>query len=429
MPEVAPFRGLRYNKAKVELDDVVAPPYDVISPALQDRLYKKNPWNVVRLILGREENRYEAAAGTFHQWQHDDILVREPSPSIYLLHQIFDGPGGDPVTRKGFIALCRLEEFDKKIVLPHEKTHAKPKEDRLKLFQATRSNLSQIFSLYADPEKEVDRAMNGISKTDPAIDVTYDGVHNKLWPVVDDSVIGSVRQFMASRQALIADGHHRYETALAYREMMRAGNLRHTGEEPYNFVMMFFTNVDDTGLVIYPTHRVVHSLASFDVKDFLDRAAGHFIVREFEQHSALLSALGSSAGPSFVMIAQGRQSGILLSLKPVLPVDEVISDPLPPEVKELDVTILHRLVLRNLLGISLEAQEAKQHIDYIRDASEAVSLVASGTAQLAFLMNATKIQQVRAVANAGHTMPQKSTYFFPKLLSGLVINSLAEERI
>jgi len=429
MPEVASFRGLRYNKAKVELDDVVAPPYDIISPGLQDRLYEKNPFNVVRLILGREENRYEAAARTFQQWQHDEILVRESSPAIYLLHQIFDGPGGDPVTRKGFIALCRLEEFDKKIVLPHENTHAKPKEDRLKLFQATQSNLSQIFSLYADPEKEVDRAMNGVSKADPAIDVAYDGVHNKLWPVLDASVIKSVRQFMASRQALIADGHHRYETALAHRKMMRAGNLRHTGEEPYNFVMMFFTNVDDAGLVIYPTHRVVHSLASLNVRDFLDRAAGHFIVREFEQQSALLSALESSSGPSFGMIARGKQSGILLSVKPVLPADEIISDPLPREVKELDVTILHRLVLRNLLGISLEAQEAKQHIDYIRDASEAVSQVTSGTAQLAFLMNATKLQQVRAVAKAGHTMPQKSTYFFPKLLSGLVINSLAEDRI
>jgi uncharacterized protein (DUF1015 family) len=191
--------------------------------------------------------------------------------------------------------------------------------------------------------------------------------------------------------------------------------------------MMFFTNVDDAGLVIYPTHRVVHSLTSFNLTDLLDRAAHHFIVREFEQQSALLSALESSSVPSFGMVAAGRESGILLSLKPVLRPAESISDPLPDVVKELDVTILHRLVLRDLLGISLEAQEAKRNIDYIRDASEAIGLVTAGSAQLAFLMNATKIQQVRAVAKAGHTMPQKSTYFYPKLLSGLVINLLGEE--
>ncbi|MEX1140214.1 MAG: DUF1015 domain-containing protein [Bacteroidota bacterium] len=429
MPEVIPFHGLRYDKNKVEPEDVVAPPYDVISPDLQERLYAKNPHNVVRLILGREENRYESAARTFRQWQQDGILKREASPAIYLLHQAFEGPDGNVVTRKGFIALCRLEEFEKMIILPHEKTHAKPIEDRLKLFQATQSNFSQIFCLYADPEKEVDRAMNGISKTDPAVDVFYEGIHNKLWPIRDAGMIGAVGTFMASRQALIADGHHRYGTALAYRDIMRAGNKRHTGNELYNFVMMFFTSVDDAGLVIYPTHRVVHSLASFDGADFLNRASEHFILREFEQQSALLSALESSSVLSFGMVAQGGQSGVLLSLKPVQPAHEIISDPLPREVKELDVTVLHRLVLRDLLGISIEAQEAKRNIDYVRDASEAIGLVSAGKAQLAFLMNATKIQQVRAVAKAGHTMPQKSTYFYPKLLSGLVINSLADERV
>lgn len=427
MPEVAPFRGFRYNKLKVELDDVVAPPYDVISPDLQDKLYEKNPFNIVRLILGREEDRYEAAARTFTKWQRDDILVRETAPAVYLLHQLFDGPGGDPVTRKGFIALCRLEEFDKQIILPHEKTHAKPIEDRLRLFQATRSNFSQIFALYADPEKIVDRSLNGSSKSGPTIDVTYEGVRNRLWPVTDTSVIETLRRFMSPQQALIADGHHRYQTALAYRDLMRAGNPKHTGRELYNFVMMFFTNVDDAGLVIYPTHRVVHSLDSLNFKEFLNRAAQHFIVREFEQQSALLSALESSSVPSFGIVASGRESGVLISLKPVRPAEEIITDPLPAVVKQLDVTILHRLVLRDLLGISLEAQDAKQNLDYIREASDAIGLVTAGTAQLAFLMNATKIQQVRAVAKAGHTMPQKSTYFYPKLLSGLVINSLADE--
>ena len=424
MPEIAPFRACRYNLAKVDIHSVVAPPYDVISPGLQEKLYGRDPYNVVRLILGREEDRYAAAAKAFQQWQESGVLERDREPAIYLLHQIFDGPEGSPITRKGFIALCRLEEFDKKIVLPHEKTLSKPREDRLKLFIAAKANFSQIFCLYSDPEKDIDHALNGRSKADPVIDVSYDGVQNKLWPVTDKSVIDKVRKVMTGKQVLIADGHHRYETALAYRDRMRSANSRHTGDEPSNFVMMFLTNVDDEGLVIYPTHTVVHSLPSFDRTGFLKRVEESFIVREIADPSSLLTAMQSSSVPCFGVQLQGEDMVRFLSLKPVRPSAGALRDAVPAELKDLDVTLLHSAILRDILGISTEAQEAKKNIEYVRDFSDAVKAVREGKAQLAFLMNATKIQQVRAVARAGHTMPQKSTYFHPKLLSGLVINRL-----
>jgi len=427
MPEIIPFRGFRYNQSKVDIHDVVAPPYDIIPPEQQERLYDRSPYNVVRLILGREADRYASSAATLKQWISEAILMRDPNPAFYVLHQEFGGDDGKPITRKGFVALCRLEEFEKKIVLPHEKTLAKPKEDRFKLFKATNSNFSQIFSFYSDPEKKIDRMLNGVAKTKPAIDVSYDDVRNSVWTVTDNDVIQNIRAAIAEKQVLIADGHHRYETALAYRDWMRSNAAHHTGREPYNYVMMFFTNVDDEGLVIYPTHRLIHSLPLFDRGKFLESVERFFIVREYKDEEAIMIALASSSVPSFGLLMGGDSTVYLLSLKPTTLPTEIVRDPLPPEVKELDVTILHSLILKDLLGISMEAQEQKRNLNYVRDAQEAYQSVLKGHAQLAFVMNATKIHQVRSVARAGFTMPQKSTYFYPKLVSGLVMNVMDDE--
>ena len=427
MPEIIPFRGFRYNQSKVDIHDVVAPPYDVIPPEQQERLYDRSPYNVVRLILGREADRYASSAATLKQWISEAILMRDPNPAFYVLHQEFGGDDGKPITRKGFVALCRLEEFEKKIVLPHEKTLAKPKEDRFKLFKATNSNFSQIFSFYSDPEKKIDRMLNGVAKTKPAIDVSYDDVRNSVWTVTDNEVIQNIRAAIAEKQVLIADGHHRYETALAYRDWMRSNAAHHTGRELYNYVMMFFTNVDDEGLVIYPTHRLIHSLPLFDRGKFLESVERFFIVREYKDEEAIMIALASSPVPSFGLLMGGDSTVYLLSLKPTTLPTEIVRDPLPPEVKELDVTILHSLILKDLLGISMEAQEQKRNLNYVRDAQEAYQSVLKGHAQLAFVMNATKIHQVRSVARAGFTMPQKSTYFYPKLVSGLVMNVMDDE--
>lgn len=426
MPEIIPFKGLLYNQTKVTMDDVIAPPYDVISPDHQQKLYERNPHNVVRLILGREEDRYASAAHHLQEWMKRSILVRDLKPAVYILCQTFTTVSGQTVTRKGFVALCRLEEFDKKIVLPHEKTLAKPREDRFKLFKATNANFSQIFSLYSDPEQYIDRMMNGFSKTTPVIDVTYEDVHNQMWRLHDAQAIKHIQNFLESKQVLIADGHHRYETALAYRDLMRSQNPKHTGNEPYNYVMMFFTNINDDSLVIYPTHRIVHSLQNFDRKQFLQDIQQHFLLREIKDEEMLMQAVASSPVRSFGLAVEGEQWLFLLSLKPTSVLQKIIKDSIPNEVKELDVSLLHSAVLRDILRISPEAQEQKLNIDYVRLAKDAFQAVRSKKAQMAFLMNATRIEEIRSVAKAGYTMPQKSTYFYPKLLSGLVMNLLSE---
>lgn len=426
MPEIRPFRGILYHPSKVALSDVVAPPYDVISPEQQAKLYEASPYNVVRLILGREEDRYSSAAQYFQRWQQDHILVRDEKPALYILHQTFEDLTGRRITRKGFIALCRLEDFEKRIVLPHEKTLAKPREDRLKLLKATNANFDQVFCLYSDPRAEIDQHLNGIAKTPPIIDVLFEDVQNRVWKLHDESTIRAVQAFLQDQQVLIADGHHRYETALAYRNQRQAENPHHSGNEPYHYCMVFLTNIDDESLVIYPTHRLVHSLQGFDRSSFMETLGKYFIVRTFREYEDVAEGMKSSSAPAFGIVLQGDALLYLATLKPAHTAQELISDDLPREVKELDVTLLHSLILTRWLGLSVEAQEQKTNIDYVRDARSAIARVREGEAQVAFLMNPTHIAQVRAVARAGSTMPQKSTYFYPKLVSGLVLHSLTD---
>lgn len=426
MLEIKPFRGILYNQSKVTLADVVAPPYDVISPEQQATLYDASPYNVIRLILGKEEDRYASAAQHFQRWLQEQILVRDEKPALYVLYQTFEDLTGRRLTRRGFIALCRLEEFDRRVVLPHEKTLAKPREDRLKLLNATNANFDQVFSLYSDPRSEIDQYLNGVAKTPPIIDVSFEDVQNKVWRLQDEQTIQAVQALMREKQALIADGHHRYETALAYRNKRRAENPHHTGNELYNYVMMFFTNIDDESLVIYPTHRLVHSLPRFDRSAFLAALGEYFILREFREYEDVAEGMKSSSAPAFGVVLQDDPFLYLATLKPAHTGQDLITDNIPREVKELDVSLLHSLILKQLLGISVEAQELKTNIDYTKDARQAVKRVREGKAQIAFLVNPTPIIQVRAVAKAGYTMPQKSTYFYPKLVSGLILHSLTD---
>ena len=426
MPQIVPFRGFRYSQSSVAIEDVIAPPYDVISPEQQARLYDRSPYNVVRLVLGRESDRYASAARFFEDWQKKHVLVRDEKPSLYVLHQTFEDQGGALTTRKGFIALCKLEEFDKNVVLPHEKTLAKPREDRFALFKATRANFSQVFSLYSDPENEVDENLNGFVRSTPEVEVTFENVQNRMWQLQDVGIIKKVQQVLHAKQALIADGHHRYETALAYRDFVRAQNPKVPASDLSNYVMMYFTNIEDRGLVIYPTHRIVHSLPNFDGAKFLEAVGRFFIVRECKDKESLQLGLESSAVRSFGAVIQGDQKMVLLTLKPTMKAGEIVNETFPEEVKELDVTLLHTIILSDILGISAESQEQKLNLEYSKSADESIEMVRSGKAQICFLMNPTKIEEVRRVAKARFTMPQKSTFFYPKLLSGLVINKMAD---
>ncbi len=424
MPDIKPFRGIRYSSSGVSLQKVVAPPYDVISQHQQAALYDADPHNVVRLILGREDDPYLSAAACFQEWLRKQILLVDEAPALYLVSQTFKGHDGTKITRRGFIAACRLQEFGQGSIFPHEKTHSGPKADRFRLFQATHAMFSQIFGLYSDPDGALNGQLSEAMIDAPAADLLFEGVQHTMWPMSDVRRILTMTEFLRDKRILIADGHHRYETALLYRDSCRFKNPLHSGKEPYNFVPMFFTNMHDPGLVIFPTHRVVHSLPDFDPVKLKGELKKYFTMTQCQNTAQMMTLLRNHQQHAFGVVLPDPGEVYVISAedKDLLP--RHASD--PEAVSLLDVTILHSLVLKTILKISDEQQEKKLHLRYEQDAAEAIAQLHEGRAQAAFLMNPTKIEQVRAVATAGMVMPQKSTFFYPKLLSGLVTYSFAE---
>ncbi len=428
MPIIKPFRAVRYDSTKVELNAVVAPPYDVISPEQQSELYERSPHNVVRLILGREEDRYTSAAKSYHSWFRDGILVQDAEPAIYCVVHTFSTDGNEN-QRKGVILRCKLEEFEKRIVLPHERTMSKPKDDRLKLLELTKANFNQIFSFYLDTENSVDEVLERHLRRDPVLQVSFEGMENSIWSITEPSAVQAVAAHFQDKQVFIADGHHRYESCLNYRDIQKHRNPRHTGEESYNYIMMYLTNMDDPGLVILPTHRLVHGLEEFNLESFLQELSVEFEYKKIEGLQRLRQGLAEARQHAFGMIATGDGGFYLIRLKrdELARRDLAARDRATPEVLAgLDVTLLHGAVFEKMLHISPDAQVNQTNLRYVRDAEEVVTAVRAGEAQLGFLMNPTKIEQVRAVSAAGEILPQKSTYFYPKLLSGLLINRLDE---
>ncbi len=422
MPELKAFKGICYNTKKINLSSVVAPPYDVITPQQQNELYDESDFNIVRLILGREENRYEASAGAYRQWRKDGILVQDEQPAFYVLTQTIMTNDGKQVTRKGFISLCKLEELGKGSVFPHEKTLAKPKEDRLKLFNATDAIFSQIFSLYNDPTFELNEILYGITSTKASAEVEYENVLNRMWKLTDPKNIATVKEFFKGKNVLIADGHHRYETALAYCQEKKSANPAHTGEELYNYVPMFLTNMHDPGLTIFPTHRILHGLPNFDSSQFIEKLEEYFRITLYSNQNELLKHLPLKNN-NIGLVLPTAIGFILLELKSLSSMKEL---GVPDVLAKLDVSILHTLILKHILGISEEAQLQKLNLHYVKDEQQAVNIVKDKKAQAAFLLNATPIDQVNEAAEAGYVLPQKSTYFYPKLLSGLVLFSFVD---
>lgn len=439
MAKIVPFRALRYSLDQIGDPAVVmAPPYDVISPSLQEDLYQRSPFNIVRLILGKisvddnaEVNRYSRAAADFVAWQQQGVLVRDSEPSLYLYDQTYNLEDGSAITRKGFIALTRLEDFSSGVVKPHEKTLAGPKADRLLLTRACRANFSPIFSLYSDPSCALETLGQQFKEIPPALAVADDdGVQHSLWAVDDSSFVARVRDLLDSKPLFIADGHHRYETALNYRDEMRAAHPHFTGKEAFNYVLMYFANMEDQGMTIFPTHRVIHSLADFSAEAFVQRLSDDFLLVEETIDTADSNALAAlrlrlaSAGQSHRTLGLYLGNGrfLALTLKDERRMDRLFDPRSPAALRTLDVSILHRLILEQYLQITVQAQEAQSNLRYCKGFSEPFAQVDRGEGQIAFLLNPTRMNEVRDVANAGEKMPQKSTYFYPKLLSGLVIN-------
>lgn len=430
MAEIFPFRGIRYNPERVDLSEVVTQPYDKITPEMQEGYYRRSPYNFVRIDLNRSpgEQRYSAAKEALESWLAEGILVRDRRPTIYAYYQDYQGEAGERLTRKGFIALFRLAEYGRGI-LPHERTLAKPKEDRLKLMRATRANLGQVFVLYSDPELVVnqllDRAIAGRAPLS-AVDGFDPGTTHRLWPVQDQAILEGIVEAMRDKTLFIADGHHRYETALAFREEMEAAGAECSCPECYHNVMLTFVNMDDRGLTIFPTHRLIHELEEQEPARLERELARYFRVEKFAlgERGRLLEGLrraGEAGDHAFGLALRGLEGYYLLKLKDEAVMDELVPDR-SPAWRRLDVTICHYLLLDKVFGIRPDAVEGK--VDYRRSAQEALELVETGKEAGAILLNPTRVEEVREIARNGERMPQKSTDFYPKMLSGLVVNKL-----
>jgi uncharacterized protein (DUF1015 family) len=434
MAEIFPFPALRYDPEKVRLADVVTQPYDKISPQMQERYYASSPHNLVRIILRRDDqteitggNRYTAAAECLHNWRKMGIF-RQDSPSIYAYSQRFRAPGTSQVAeRRGFIAAGKLCDYAEHVVYRHEQTLSKPKNDRLNLLRATHAHFGQIFMLYSDPAQSIDSLLfDGRNAEWQEVTDEY-GVEHRVRRVADPALVNIVRTEMADRKLIIADGHHRYETALNFRQ--EAANSPNSAfRANAERVMMTFVNMDSPGLAILPTHRVVFGLPDFYVPRFLERTGKFYSVRKLEASDALdlLKPLAKSGKSAISFVAVTGQGNFLLTAKP-----ESFAQ-IPTEFsarqRKLDVVHLHSLLLEQVLGISKQQIVDQQHVRYVRDAEEVSGSVAAGAGvNVGFLMNSVGIEQVREIAFAGEVLPQKSTDFYPKMLSGLAIFPLDEQ--
>ncbi len=434
MADISPFRALRYNSSKVSPGDVMTQPYDKITPAMQDRYYESSPNNLVQVILGKQrpddtdqQNVYTRAAGLLQKWQDEGVLQADAEPSLYVYSQTFKVPGdpsGAEAERRGFIALGRVEDYDRNVVYRHEQTLSKPKADRLNLLQTTRAHCELIFMVYSDPTDEVGNLL--CQGGPPTVEMRDEYcVMHRMWKVSDPAAVAGVQAKMAGKKLIIADGHHRYETALNYRNQMREQAKSSDPEAPYERVMISFVNMDSPGLVILPTHRVVFGLEGFNLYTKAMQVMKYFDIEDLgsvKDVPDIVQRLREAGSERTALLAVTSSNAFLLKAK--RDVQSPSLKDLSEKQRSLDVVQLHKLILEEIIGMSEEDIRAQKHLKYIRDAAEAIDEVRKGDAQVAFLMNPVRMEQVRDVAFAGEVLPQKSTDFYPKMLSGLTIYSL-----
>ena len=413
MAKVFPFRSLQYALNKVPIEKVVTQPYDKISKEMQDRYYALHPNNIIRIILGKatpedspSNNVYTRAAAYLKGWRGSGVLEQLSATAFFVYYQRFTVPGTQEVrVRKGFVGAGQLEDYRNKVVFPHERTLTGPKKDRLELLRHTRTQFEQIFMLYEDSEQTIDKKLDEIARQKPDIQIEDEyGVQHTVWIVSDPQTVGFIQQQMADKNLIIADGHHRYETALGFREEMR-------GERGSDRIPMTFFNINAPGLTILPTHRVLANLPNFDSKSMFAKAAECFDVVNSNKED----------GVTIGVVDDGKE--MLLRLKPSLDLASLMPD-LSVNQRKLDVVVLHRLIIEKCLGISEDAVKKESYITYVRGRDKAVKMVRDGKAQVAFLLNPTRLDQMRDIAYEGNVMPQKSTDFYPKVLSGLTMYTL-----
>lgn len=434
MADIRPLRGIRYVEDKVgDLAQVVAPPYDVINKEAQESYYTRSPYNIIRLELGREQatdnalnNVYTRAATTFSEWRMQNVLRQELAPCYYLYQQVFTH-GSQTYTRTSLLARVRLEPWSVRVVLPHEHTLAKAKNDRLQLLRACAANFSPVMSLYDDPQGRMRRLLSHYASQAEVRIVDEVGEQHLLHPITDAQQIALIQDFFAQRQLYIADGHHRYETALAYRDEVREQRHELAAEDAANFVLMALIDLDDPGMLVLPTHRMLFNLSEQALSALSEQRLGrYFIVQPLEESTASAEIVQqlAQAGQeqSALLLATNRRRWLLVLNEQGRRRMEQSGH--SAAWNSLDVAVAHTLVLEELLGLNAEDMTAGAHVRYTRDARQALQALQTGEAQVALLLNATRVWQICDVAQADDRMPQKSSYFYPKLTTGLVINPL-----
>ena len=420
MAEIEPLEALHYDQAKTGgLQEVVAPPYDVIDAEQRAELEARSPYNVVRIDLPRGPEPYESAAAQLAAWRADGAIVRDQQPALWVLAQDYTGPDGRARTRRGFLGRVRVEDYGAGRIRPHERTHPGPKEDRLRLTRATKANLSPIFSLFSDPENSTWEALEPATESPPwARTVDDDGTVNRLWRVADQDAIGSVKRALGGTELLIADGHHRYETARVYAKEVG-------GEGPHRYVLMCLVALQDPGLTVFPTHRLVRGLDSDRQEALASAIKENFEIEPLADREALSPESSNEIRIGYID-AHSRQP-LMLTLKSQEIADAALPGHAEP-YRRLDTAVLEALILKGTLGLSDEDIDHLAGLGYARDLGHALRLVDTGEYDAAFLMAPTPVQQVQEVAAAGESMPPKSTYFFPKVPTGLVFSPLADQR-
>jgi uncharacterized protein (DUF1015 family) len=431
MVRIAPFRGVFYNQKKIrDLAKVVTPPYDVISREEQEKLYRKSPYNFVRLDFNQEPDPYASVAELLQSWQAEGILERDEIPALYFAVHKFALSDGKVKQRQGFFALTELQDFAIGEIRPHEKTLEAPKQDRLKLMLASHAQLSSIFALYSQPKGSINRILSEQTEGQrPFIELKMDGDDEcRLWRITDPALIREIQREMKDQRLLIADGHHRYEASLNYRDRMRS-ERSWNGREPFNYIMTYFANMNDENVVILPTHRLVRG---YQPKPFLqleEALQTYFYVEQYpktaEGKSWFLKALKNAGKKHRVIGASFKRDPryLILRLKNKRMMQRLAKD-LSAPLRELELSTLHHLILEHILGLSPQQQTSGETIRYSQDEEAVLQAVEKEDYQAAFILNPTKSADILTVANGGEKMPQKSTYFYPKLISGLVINKL-----
>jgi uncharacterized protein (DUF1015 family) len=416
MADIQPLKTLRYDSGVAgPLEGLIAPPYDVIDDERRAELAGRNPYNVVELDLPRS---YEGAAETLEEWRREGVLVQEDEPAIWALRQDYEAPDGSTRTRKGFFARVRVEEYGAGRIRPHERTHPGPKEDRLRLTRATRANLSPIFSLFPDAGGAATETLAQATSGEPFAQAADDeGTRNTLWRVADPEQISALQSALADAELLIADGHHRYETARVYADELG-------GEGDHRYVLMFLVALDDPGLLVFPTHRLLTDLKDSAKQETLREV----MLRDFEverlDSPAELEPPDAGERVAFGYMDAHFKQPFRLALKDQQIADDALAG-MPEPYRRLDTAVLEALVLRGALGMSEDDISHLRGLDYSKNLEDAIERVESGSADAGFFMRATPVEQVREVAAAGESMPPKSTYFFPKVPTGLVFNPLA----